>query len=82
MGTKNWTHKVVKQARGEQGKFFSFPAAGTFDGEQAAREYAREFAVEQASVGGVQIDVRARGGKLVARYLTRNGTVVDACAVR
>ena len=51
-----------------------------FDDEMAARKYAQEFAAEQASVGGVQIDVRTRGGKLVARYLTRNGAIVDACA--
>jgi hypothetical protein len=77
MGSKNWAFKVVKSARGNRGEYFDFPTAATFDSETEAREYARDFATEQARVGGARFDVRTRGNKLVARYVTRDGVLVD-----
>lgn len=60
----NWTHKVVKKARGNDGKFFDFPTAGTFKSFEAACEYAETFAREQgaAHVSAVKICVRPRRG--------------------
>lgn len=59
---KKWTHKVVKVARGMDGKWFDFPTAGTFGTELEARAYAARFASEQraAGVSGTRITVRAR----------------------
>lgn len=47
----NWTHKVVKQMRGGDGKFFDYPTAGTFPSFQAACEFAEKFAADQKAAG-------------------------------
>jgi hypothetical protein len=58
----NWNYRVVKRARGLQGRWFDFPTAATFATEQDAREYAERFARGQAGVLGAAIDVRSRKG--------------------
>ena len=67
-----WTHKVVKAQRGSQGEWFRYRAAATFGNETDARQYAEQFAAEQAGVGGTKILVLTRkgadGGNLVASY--------------
>lgn len=75
-GKRRWHYRVVKRARGMQGRWFDFPTAATFVDEAEAREYAAAFAREQAGVGGAEIDVRARRGRcgygrgaLVATYI-------------
>lgn len=70
MGTRKWTHKVVKIARGMQGEWFDFPTAATFDSQAAAEKYAKEFADEQRGVVGARITVRTRGGKTISTYST------------
>lgn len=74
--TKQWTHKVVKRMFGLNGKKFDFPTARTFTSEEEARDYARNFAEEQAGVAGAEYTVRSRSGScstgrgaLVAVYL-------------
>jgi hypothetical protein len=57
-----WTHRVVKRARGHQGKWFDFPTAATFSSEADARAYAEALAAEQTGVHGAVIDVRSRKG--------------------
>lgn len=67
---KNWTHKVVKKQRGMRGQWFAYPAAMTTDSEQAAKEYAAQFADAQRSAGvvGTRIVVETRGRQFVADY--------------
>lgn len=80
MGSKNWTHKVVKSMRGMNGEYFDFPTADTFDSEAEAREYAEDFAREQGAsrVAGAKIHVRTRGGRWVATYRTSDYAPVAA----
>lgn len=70
MTKTTWTHKVVKNQRGMQGKWFDYPAAATFSSEAQARQYAEIFAAEQTAAGvvGTRINVLTRGGRLVAEY--------------
>lgn len=67
---KNWTHKAVKYQRGNDGKWFAYPAAMTCDSETVARAYAEKFANEQTADGvvGTRINVLTRGGRSVAEY--------------
>lgn len=60
-----WTHKVVKRAKGSDGRLFDYPTAGTFASEADARSYAVQFAIEQgaAGVAGAEYTVRRRGGR-------------------
>lgn len=60
--TRQWTHRVVKRARGMQGEWFDFPTAATFSSFSEADAYARTFHAEQRGVGGADIQVRARSG--------------------
>ena len=68
--TSNWKFKVVKSQRGGDGKWFAYRAAMTTADESEAREYARDFAANQAAAGvvGTRINVLTRGGKHVAEY--------------
>jgi len=62
-----WTHKVIKTQRGGDGKWFRYPAAATFDSVEAADEYARHFAAQQAEVAGTRILVITRKGDAVVK---------------
>lgn len=57
-----WNFKVVKSQRGTDGKWFSYPAAATFEVEAEARKYAEKFAASQRSAGvaGIRINVLSR----------------------
>jgi len=57
---RNWNYKVVKSQRGMDGRWFSYPAAATFETEAKAREYAAQFAAQQRGIGGTRINVLSR----------------------
>ena len=63
---KHWTHKVVKQSRSGDGKWFSHRAAttGTLD---FCLAYAECCAMEQKT-GGHKITVQTRGRVLVKSF--------------
>lgn len=66
---RKWKFKVLKRARGMDGKFFDYPTAATFATEDAAIEYAEYFAAAQAGVRGAKIVVRSRGGRHVVSLI-------------
>jgi len=71
MMNRQWTHKVVKVMRGNDGSFFDYPTAATFGDAAAAQSYAEAFSLEQtiAGVTSGRVEVRARkGGAVVAVY--------------
>lgn len=68
MTSKQWKYKVVKVARGGNGKWFDFPTASTFDTEADAKQYAERFAADQRGVAGAKITVRKRNGDTVATF--------------
>jgi hypothetical protein len=51
IATKTWNFKVVKKMRGTDGKWFDFPASGTFADFDQADEYASSFCSEQQASG-------------------------------
>lgn len=57
-----WRFKVVKSQRGNDGRWFSYPAAATFSEEADARSYAERFAASQRAAGvvGTRINVLSR----------------------
>jgi hypothetical protein len=65
MDNRKWSHKVVKTQRGNQGKWFRYPAAKTFNSVDEASQYAGEFALEQKGVQGTKILVIDRHGHTV-----------------
>ena len=67
MGTRKWTHKVVKKQLGTNGRWFSHPTAATFDHYDLALVYANHFAAAQREmkVTGTRICVVQRNGDVV-----------------
>lgn len=63
-----WRYKVVKQQRGEGGRWFPHRTAKTFSNLDDAKQYAADFAAEQRGVAGTRIVVSSRGGAVLAMY--------------
>lgn len=57
-----WTIKVCKTQRGNDGKWFRYPASLTTSSEAVAIRYAERFAQDQKGVPGTRILVLARKG--------------------
>lgn len=79
--SNKWNFRVVRRARGADGRYFDFPTAATFGTEEEAREYAESFA-RSMDRSHAKIDVRSRRGscgfgrgKLVATCIADGGLV-------
>lgn len=71
-----WTHKVVKQQRGANGEWFSYPGRG-YSSEFEAVAAAEKFAARQSEVPGTRIVVlaRKRGRVITVKKNPRGVTV-------